>query len=132
VDREPVVVRQSDREWETWEDEEDVARRGRVYWKTLISGDLTRSEGLTAGIARMQPGEALRRHRHRQPEIYLILDGTGVVEIGSEARPVEAGTTVFIPGDTVHSCENTGASELRVAYVFPADSFEEIEYIFEE
>ena len=132
VDREPVVVRQEDREWETWENEDDAARRGLVYWKTLVSGDITRSEGLTAGIAKMRSGEALRRHRHRQPEIYLILEGTGLVEIGSEARLVEAGATVFIPGGTVHSCENTGASELRVAYVFPADSFQEIEYIFEE
>lgn len=132
MEDEPVVVREGDREWETWEDRGEVARRGLVYWKTLVSGDLTRSEGLTAGIAKIQPGEALRRHRHRQPEIYMILEGTGEVEIGSVARPVEAGDTVFIPGDTVHSCENTGASDLRFAYVFPADSFEEIEYVFED
>ena len=131
MNREPIVVRESDLEWETWP-EEDVAKRGLVYWKTLVSGDVTRSDALTMGIAKIPPGEALRKHRHRQAEIYFILAGTGLVVIDSEARSVTAGSTVFIPGDTVHRCQDTGGSELRFAYVFPADSFEEIEYIFEE
>ena len=131
MNREPAVVREGDLEWGTWEDEEEVHERGLVYFKTLISGDVTRSGELTMGIARIPPGESLRRHRHRQAEVYLFLEGTGLVEIGSEARSVKAGTAVFIPGDELHSCENTGASDLRFAYVFPADSFEEIEYVFE-
>jgi len=131
VNREPVVVREGDLEWETWPDE-DVAKRGLVYWKTLVSRDVTHSDALTMAIAKIPPGEALRKHRHRQAEIYFILEGTGLVEIDSEARSVTAGSTVFIPGDTVPCCENTGASALRCAYVFPADSFEEIEYVFEE
>jgi mannose-6-phosphate isomerase-like protein (cupin superfamily) len=128
---EPVVVQESAREWETWP-EEEVPRKGLVYWRTLISGDVTRSEALTMGIGRMPPGEALRRHRHRPAEVYLVLEGTGSVEIGSEARPVEAGSAVFIPGDVFHSLTNTGASDLRFAYVFPADSFGEVEYVFDE
>lgn len=131
MNREPVVVQESDLEWETWTDE-DAAQRGLVYWKTLISGDLTHSEALTMGIAKIPSGEALRSHRHRQAEIYLILEGTALVEIDSRARSVGAGSTVFIPGDAPHSCQNTGASDLLFAYVFPADSFEEIEYVFEE
>ena len=129
MDREPVVVEESAREWETWP-EGEAARKGLVYWKTLVSADVTRSEGLTMGIARIPPGEALREHRHRQAEIYLVLQGTGVVRVGGEARPVGAGSAVFIPGNAPHSCENTGAPDLRFAYVFPASSFEEVEYVF--
>ena len=55
-----------------------------------------------------------------------------MVRVGSEARPIEAGAAVFIPGDAVHSCENTGASDLRFAYVLAADSFDDVEYIFED
>jgi quercetin dioxygenase-like cupin family protein len=105
--------------------------RGLVYFKTLVSSDLTCSSELTMGIAKIPPGGALRKRRHRQAEIYLILEGTGSVEIDSEARPARAGSTVFIPGDALHSCENIGELDLRFAYVFPADSFEEIEYVFE-
>jgi mannose-6-phosphate isomerase-like protein (cupin superfamily) len=131
MDHEPVVVDENTREWETWP-EEEVSRKGLVYWRTLISGDVTRSETLTMGIGRVPPGEALRRHRHRPAEVYLVLEGTGSVEIGSEARPVEAGSAVFIPADVFHSLANTGASDLRFTYVFPADSFGEVEYVFDE
>ena len=131
MDREPVVVQEGTREWETSPDEE-AARKGLVYWRTLISGDVTPSEALTMGIGRMPPGEALSRHRHQQAELYLVLEGTGSVEIGSEARPVEAGSAVLIPGDAFHSLANTGPSDLTFAYVFAADSFDEIEYVFEE
>jgi quercetin dioxygenase-like cupin family protein len=131
MDREPVVVDQSAREWETWPDE-DVARRGLVYWKTLVSGDLTHSEALTMGIAKIPPSEALHEHRHQPAEIYLVLEGTGSVTIDGNTRPVGAGSAVFIPGNALHSCENTGASDLRFAYVLAADSFEEVEYVFDE
>lgn len=131
MDREAVVVDESTREWETWP-EEEVAARGFVYWKTLLSADVTYSEALTMGIAKIPPAEALHKHRHLQPEIYLILEGTGLVRIGGKARPVGAGSAVFIPGNALHSCENTGTSELRFAYVLAADSFEEVEYVFDE
>jgi mannose-6-phosphate isomerase-like protein (cupin superfamily) len=131
MDREPVVVRGSTREWETWPDEE-LVKKGLAYWKTLVSGDLTHSEALTMGIAKIPPNEALHEHRHLQEEIYLFLEGTGLVTIDGETRPVGAGTSVFIPGNALHSCENTGEGDLRFAYVFPADSFAEVEYVFDE
>ena len=103
-----------------------------VYWKTLVSGDVTHSEALTMGIAKIPPARTLHEHRHRQAEIYLILQGTASVRIDGKTRPVRAGSAVFIPGNAVHSCENTGALDLRFAYVFPANSFEEVEYVFGE
>jgi mannose-6-phosphate isomerase-like protein (cupin superfamily) len=131
MDREPVIVQENAREWETWPDEE-IATKGLAYWKTLISADLTHSEALTLGIAKIPPNEALREHRHLQEEIYLVLEGTGSVTIDGKTRPVEAGTSVFIPGDALHSCENTGEGDLHFAYVFAANSFEEVEYVFDE
>jgi mannose-6-phosphate isomerase-like protein (cupin superfamily) len=84
------------------------------------------------GIAKIPPGEALHEHRHLQAEIYLILQGRGLLRIDGKPQPVTAGSAVFIPGNAPHSCENTGATDLQFAYVFPANSFEEIEHIFEE
>jgi quercetin dioxygenase-like cupin family protein len=130
MERGPIVSREVDQEWETWS-EEDIPQKGLVYWKTLISKGVTRSENLTLGIASLPPGGALNEHRHKQDEIYLVLEGSGLVRVGDEELTVGAGSAVFIPGDALHSCENTGASDLRVAYVFPADSFEDVEYVFE-
>jgi mannose-6-phosphate isomerase-like protein (cupin superfamily) len=130
MERGPIVSREVDQEWETWS-EEEIPQKGLVFWKTLISKGITRSENLTLGIANLPPGGALREHRHTQEEVYLVLEGSGLVRVGDEELIVGAGSAVFVPGDALHSCENTGTSDLRVAYVFPADSFEEVEYVFE-
>jgi mannose-6-phosphate isomerase-like protein (cupin superfamily) len=126
---EPAFVREADREWETWPDEL-VEERGRILWKTLVSGDVTPSDGLTLGVAKLPPGEGLREHHHEQAEVYLFLAGDGLVTVDGEARSVGPGAAVFIPGNAPHSCENTGASELRFAYVLAADSFADVEYVF--
>ncbi len=126
---EPVVVDERERGWEGWS-QEDVAERGGVLWRTLISGGVTPTAGLTLGIARIPPGEALHEHRHAQDEVYLVLEGEGLVHLGAEARPIRAGSAVFIPGDTPHGCENTGPADLRLAYVFAADSFDDVVYRF--
>ena len=130
MERGPIVSREADQGWETW-DEEEIPQKGLVYWKTLISRGVTPSENLTLGIASLPPGGALREHRHTQEEVYLVLDGSGLIRVVAEELTVGAGSAVFIPGDALHSCENTGKSDLRVAYVFPADSFDEVEYVFE-
>jgi mannose-6-phosphate isomerase-like protein (cupin superfamily) len=127
---EPVVVTPSEREWETWADEQ-VAERGAVWWKTLISGDRTHSAGLTLGVARVPPGAELRRHRHDQPEVYLILEGAGVVVGAASSRDVGPGDGVFLPGDALHALRCTGERELRLAYVLAADSFADVTYRFE-
>ena len=131
MNREPIVVQESAREWETWPDE-DVAERGLLHWKTLLSADVTHSEALTMGIAKIPPGETLHEHRHLQAEVYLILQGRGLIRIDGKSRPAGAGSAVFIPGNAPHSCENMGATDLRFVYVFAANSFAEIDYIFED
>src|SRR5215211_4193114 len=127
--RVPVVVNADDREWEMWPAHQ-VAQRGNVCWKTLISAGTTESSAPTLGVGRLPPGATLREHRHQQPEVYLVLEGSGVVTIDGATRPVDAGTGVFIPGNAAHSLECTGDTELRVAYAFEADAFEDVEYVF--
>lgn len=125
-----TIVDPAAHEWEGWPADQ-VAQRGTVLWKTLISGGQTDSDALTAGVALVAPGGVLRAHRHAQAEIYIILDGTGVVAIDGDSRDVGPGVTVFIPGDAVHSIENRGTTELRFAYVLAADRFEDVQYRFE-
>lgn len=127
---EPAIVDVADREWESWP-AELTEQRGCVRWKTLLSGDLTSSDTLTLGIAMLPPGGVLREHRHAQAELYLVLEGAGVVTVGEAVRPVAAGTAVFIPGNTAHAIRNDGDRELRFAYVLAADSFADVEYLFD-
>ncbi len=126
----PVFVHESEREWEIWP-EPLVEERGRIFSRTLVSGDTTPSDGLTLGVAKLAPGEELRAHRHEQAEVYLVTAGEGLVTVDGETRSVGTGGAVFIPGNALHSCANTGTNELRFAYVLVADSFADVEYVFE-
>lgn len=126
---EGVVVAGHVREWETWPPEQ-AAQRGEVFWKTLISAGVTSSDSLTLGVARVPPGAMLRPHRHAPAEVYLVLEGEGVVTIDGTRRPVRAGAAVFLPGDALHAIECTGPAELRFAYAFAVDAFEDVEYVF--
>jgi hypothetical protein len=86
MERGPIVSREVDQEWETWS-EEDIPQKGLVYWKTLISKGVTRSENLTLGVASLPPGGALNEHRHTQEEVYLVLEGSGLVGSGTRRSP---------------------------------------------
>lgn len=126
----PVIVHEQDCALEGWADRQ----AGRVRWRTLLSADRTASDSLTLGVAELEPGEAVdfRPHRHAQAEAYYILSGEGTVVIDGAEHPVRPGTAVFIPGNAAHGALNTGSALLRLLYVFPADSFAEIEYLFPE
>jgi quercetin dioxygenase-like cupin family protein len=126
---EPVIVREDDLAWDTWP-EAEREQRGDAAWKTLIDGAETRSDTLTMGVARLPPGAELREHHHAQPEVYYMLSGSAVVTIDGQTRTVAAGAAVFIPGNVRHACRNDGDTEARFAYLFAADSFDDIEYVF--
>jgi quercetin dioxygenase-like cupin family protein len=130
VASEPVFIESGDIDWETWP-AELVAERGHVVWRTLLSADRTPSDSLTLGVAAMQPGDALGEHRHEQPELYFVVSGEGQVAVDGVERRVRPGTAIFLPGNTRHGIANTGSAELRFIYVFAADSFADVDYVFE-
>jgi mannose-6-phosphate isomerase-like protein (cupin superfamily) len=99
MERGPIVSREVDQEWETWS-EEEIPQKGLVFWKTLISKGITRSENLTLGIANLPPGGALREHRHTQEEVYLVLEGSGLVRVGDEELVIEYRATPYTPART--------------------------------
>jgi mannose-6-phosphate isomerase-like protein (cupin superfamily) len=100
-----------------------------VTWRTLTSGDRTPTQALTTGVCEIAPGGELLYHRHAPLELYYFLEGTGVVTLGASERAVQPGSTVYIPGDTPHGIRNTGTVPLKLFYVFPVDSFGEVEYV---
>jgi mannose-6-phosphate isomerase-like protein (cupin superfamily) len=123
-----IVVHESDSPLEGWDD----PVRGTVTWRTLLSGDRTPTKGLTVGVAEIAPGQQrpFHAHRHAPEEVCYILSGEGIVEIEGVDHPIRAGTTVFVPGNTLHGARNTGPEVLRVLYVFATDSFSDVVYDF--
>ena len=111
----------------------DDPSRGNVTWFTLISGDITPSNSLSAGIAEFEPRTGmLMLHRHEPAEIYFIIEGKGILTIDGVETEVAAGTTVFIPGNAEHGVRNESDALLRLFYVFPTDAFADVVYRFPE
>lgn len=104
--------------------------RGVVGWQTLVSGDVTPTEALTAGIAIFEPGGHLALHRHAPAELYFILEGSGIVTLEGAEHPVKSGDCLFIPPMAEHGVRNAGPGKLRFLYVFPTDSFADVTYLF--
>ncbi len=117
----PVVIEENSVEIETGED------RG-VAWRTLTSADRMPTRELTSGVCEIVPGGELALHCHPPLELYYFLEGTGVVTLGRTDHAVRAGSTIYIPGGTPHRIQNNGTTLLKLFYVFPVDSFSEVEY----
>jgi quercetin dioxygenase-like cupin family protein len=53
--------------------------------------------------ATLEPGQSTRRHYHaRSEEIYLLIDGSGTMELDGEARDVRGGDAILIPAGAWH------------------------------
>jgi mannose-6-phosphate isomerase-like protein (cupin superfamily) len=125
VKSKPVIVHDAGCE-EFWDDD----LHGRVQWRTLFSNEHTPTDSFTAGVAEIRPKDRLKVHRHAPPELYYVIAGEGVLTIDDVQHPVRANSAVFIPGNSAHGIRSTGQSTLRFFYVFPVNSFGDVEYTF--
>lgn len=64
--------------------------------------------------ARLPPGAAAAPHHHvRTEEIYYILDGQGLMQVGDQLRQASAGDAVAIPPGALHQITNCGDRVLK-------------------
>jgi mannose-6-phosphate isomerase-like protein (cupin superfamily) len=111
---------------EQWND----PRRGGASWRTFFSRGITPTAALTTGVSTVPTEQALAPHRHKTVESYFFIHGHGVLVLGGDEYKVDAGSAVYIPSFTVHGVRNTGSTPLQFFYVFAADAFAEVEYVF--
>ncbi len=123
-DQSAFIVQEQEVAVERGEAEEDPG----VTWRTLLSADRTPTAEVTAGTCEIAPGGELGFHHHPVLEVYYFLEGEGVVRLGERTVPVSAGATLSIPANLPHGIRNTGSVRLKLFYVFPTDSFSDVEY----
>jgi mannose-6-phosphate isomerase-like protein (cupin superfamily) len=65
--------------------------------------------------AEVAPGASTQLHYHtRSEELYHIVAGQGLMQLGTEQFSVAVGDTVCIPPETHHCITNTGTTPLRI------------------
>ena len=114
----------SDQEWSTTE------KYPGVRWKFLIDSDYTKSSGLSLGFAEIDPGGDLILHYHSPDEIYVVTDGVGTLNKSGEFEEIKKGDVVYIAGNEKHALKNNGKEVLKFYWIFPTDSFSEVDYFY--
>ena len=114
----------SDQEWST------TNKYPGVRWKFLIDADFTESSGLSLGIAEIAPGGDLILHYHSPAEIYVVTDGTGMLNKSGKLEEIKKGDVVYIAKNAKHALKNNGKETLKFYWIFPTDTFSEVKYLY--
>ncbi len=91
---------------------------GSALSKALVHPDTTGSRQLDYRISTYQPMAYVERHVHKvQEQVYHVLDGEGLMEIGDKKQVVRKHDVVFLPPGVWHSITNTGLGDLTFIVV---------------
>ena len=74
------------------------------------------SAGLELGVYVLVAPEPERQQPHEDDEIYVVLEGTGVLQVEGEDVPVREGTAVFVEAGADHRF--TAYEHLSVLVIF--------------
>jgi|SRR5919197_1319172 mannose-6-phosphate isomerase-like protein (cupin superfamily) len=75
-----------------------------------------RSEGLEIGVYVLVAPEPDRQQPHEDDEVYVVLDGTGVLEVNGTSVELREGHAVFVPAGAEHRF--VGYEQLAVLVIF--------------
>jgi mannose-6-phosphate isomerase-like protein (cupin superfamily) len=74
------------------------------------------SPGLELGVYVLAAPESDRQQPHEDDEVYLVLEGAGVLEVEGESVPVQEGHSVFVEAGADHRF--TAYEQLALFVVF--------------
>ena len=91
-------------------------------------------ERMSVAEAEVAPGQATRRHRHPvAEEVYHVLDGAGLLELGDERIAVVPGDIIRIAPNQPHRIEAKSETPLRFLCICqPAYRDEDTEFLDDE
>lgn len=69
----------------------------------------------------VDPGKRIPLHTHTADEVFVVLQGAGIVTAGDRQWQASAGAFVVAPAFTKHGWENTGTETLRLVGFFGAN-----------
>ena len=78
--------------------------------------EMSTSGRLEVGVYVLVAPEPDRQQPHADDEIYIGLDGTGVLEVGDESFPIEVGQALFVEAGVEHRF--TAYEQLAVLVIF--------------
>jgi mannose-6-phosphate isomerase-like protein (cupin superfamily) len=94
----------------------------------LASPRTSQAKHLTTTLVQIEPGGEQRVHGHPPEQAYFILEGSGLMTVGTETQEVGPGDCIFIPSEAQHGIRNHGREVLRY-FSAAAPAFDTIDLI---
>jgi mannose-6-phosphate isomerase-like protein (cupin superfamily) len=107
-DRQPYIRNIAETPWRQF-----PGHFGGALSKALIMPETAHSKQLDYRISMYQPMAYVERHSHKiQEQVYHVLEGEGLMEIGDKTQVVRKHDVIYLPPGVPHSISNTGLAEL--------------------
>lgn len=86
---------------------------GGALSKPLMMPETAGTRHIDYRISMYQPMAYVARHKHKvQEQVYHVLAGEGLMEIGNDTRVVRQHDVIFLPPGIEHSISNSGLVDL--------------------
>ncbi|HEX6841889.1 MAG TPA: cupin domain-containing protein [Stellaceae bacterium] len=86
---------------------------GGALSKPLVMPETAASRHIDYRISLYQPMAYVARHKHvLQEQVYHVLEGEGIMEIGGQRHVVRKHDVIFLPPGIEHSIANSGLVDL--------------------
>ncbi|MEE2775098.1 MAG: cupin domain-containing protein [Pseudomonadota bacterium] len=109
----------------------ESAQFPNIRWKYLVDSTKMRSHGVSCGIIEISIGAELTLHHHEPQEIYVIRAGEALLlQATEEPKKLLKDSVIYIPESCSHGVRNIGQTSLELLWIFPTNSWEEIDYMF--
>lgn len=106
--REPFIRNIAEVPWRQFPD-----HFGGALSKPLVMPETAGSRQIDYRISMYQPMAYVARHKHKvQEQIYHVLEGEGLMEIGDRKQVVRRHDVIFVPPGVEHAISNTGLVDL--------------------
>jgi len=91
---------------------------GGALSKALVRPETVGSKQIDYRISTYRPMAYVERHSHQvQEQVYHVLEGEGLMEIGDDRQVVRKHDVIFIPPGIPHAMYNTGLGDLTFVVV---------------
>jgi len=90
--------------------------------ETYILKDNTSLKNLVISSTTLHPGKSTRGHSHSgQEEIYMIISGSGTMELDDKKINIHGGEMVLINDGVFHRVHNTAEVDLYMVCIFDGE-----------
>jgi len=91
-------------------------QRGKLYLEFL------RVSSMSAGLYVLSPGSADPQKPHKEDELYYVVRGHGRMRVGTEERPVNAGSVIFVEANEEHRFLDIREELVVLVFFAPAET----------